>query len=323
MKRIGITLGDPAGVGPEILVRCWRDGQLGGIIPVIYGERSALKKVEDELGWAVDCSLRSSATEAREGVLNWIDTGILSVGEIPTGEINAGCGAAALRAIDLAGEAALAGEIEAVTTLPVNKEACRMVDPDFQGHTERFAGMCGCEDFIMLFASPRMIVSLVTIHVSLRQAIESLTVERIVKTARLTAPEVLRLRGSANLVIPGLNPHAGEGGAFGREEIETIIPAVEQLKAEGYDVEGPFSPDTLFGKLLDGTYDAAVCLYHDQGLIPMKLDGFAEAVNITAGLPIVRTSVDHGTAFDIAYTGKASGENFLAAVTMAQLLAEN
>jgi 4-hydroxythreonine-4-phosphate dehydrogenase len=208
-----------------------------------------------------------------------------------------------------------------VVTLPINKHAVALTRPGFEGHTEFLAAICETADYTMMLASARMIVTHVSTHVSLREAVERTRRDRILTVIRLTVDATRRLRGKARLAVAALNPHAGEAGAFGREEITEIAPAVEAARAEGIDAHGPIPSDTLFMKALAGEYDAVVCMYHDQGHIAMKLRDFKEAVNVTVGLPIVRTSVDHGTAFDIAYQGRASIDNFLTAMEMARQLA--
>lgn len=317
---IGITLGDACGVGPEILLRAWHAGQLKHPC-VVFGDRAPLELAAEKLQMAAPLHVIARPGEAQRGALNLVDLGLLRREDITIGKVSAGCGSAALRYIRTATKAAQAGGIEGIVTLPVNKEACRLSESDFEGHTELIAGMCGIEDYTMMLVSPKMIVTHVSTHVSLRDAIDRVTRDRILTVTRLTQSAVLGLRGRARIAIAGMNPHAGEHGAFGREEIEEIEPAVAAAQRAGIDAHGPIPADTLFMKLLSGQYDAAVCMYHDQGHIPMKLHGFADAVNITLGLPIIRTSVDHGTAFDIAYRGIASTENFAIAVEMAIRLA--
>lgn len=316
---IGITQGDACGVGPEILLRSWSAGRLPESL-IVFGDRSVLEFASERLGLDVDLHEIGEANAAQPGVLNLVDLGRLRRKDITIGRISEACGAAAVSYVEAATRAALKGEISGFVTLPINKEASRMTRGDFEGHTELIAGICGVSDYTMMLASPRMIVTHVSTHVSLRAAIERVKADRILKVARLTRDAAEALRGRSRLAIAGLNPHAGEHGAFGTEDIEEILPAVESARKEGIDAHGPIPADTLFMQVLNGGFDAAICMYHDQGHVPMKLNGFADAVNVTLGLPIVRTSVDHGTAFDIAYQGKASIENFLIAVEMADQL---
>lgn len=317
---IGITLGDACGVGPEILLRAWTAGSLRETC-VVFGDAAALKLASRLLNLPLDLNCITSPKQAAPGRLNLVDAGLLTEADITIGKLSGKCGAAAVAYVEAATRAALDGTVRAFTTLPINKEACRETRPDFEGHTELIAGMCGITDYTMMLASPKMIVTHVSTHVPLSEAIARVKADRILTVARLTAPAAKALRGRAKIAIAGLNPHAGEHGAFGTEDMEHIAPAVAQARAEGIDAHGPIPADTLFMKVIDGAYDAVVCMYHDQGHVPMKLHGFKDAVNVTLGLPIIRTSVDHGTAFDIAYKGIASLENFTIALEMAVKLA--
>jgi 4-hydroxythreonine-4-phosphate dehydrogenase len=221
-----------------------------------------------------------------------------------------------------AAQAALAGEIKAVVTLPVNKEAIQLSDPGFTGHTELIGEICGVPDVTIMLASEHLMVTHVSTHCSLRQAVERVTPERVRTIIRMTCEAVNRLKPGARIAVAGLNPHAGEGGSFGDEEIRVIRPAVEWAQAQGWPVEGPLPPDTVFFLAVrKRRYDAVVCMYHDQGHIPLKLLDFEAGVNVTLGLPIIRTSVDHGTAFDIAGHGVASTSSLMAAVHFALRMA--
>jgi 4-hydroxythreonine-4-phosphate dehydrogenase len=204
----------------------------------------------------------------------------------------------------------------------MNKEATQLSDPVFTGHTELIASLCGVEDATIMLASEQLIVTHVSTHVSLREAIERVKRERVQRIIRMTCEAVARLRVNPRVAVAGLNPHAGESGLFGREEIEEIRPAVEWAQREGLPVEGPLPPDTVFYlAIARKRFDAVVCMYHDQGHIPLKLLDFEGGVNVTLGLPIIRTSVDHGTAFDIAWKGVASTKSLVAALELAAKLA--
>jgi 4-hydroxythreonine-4-phosphate dehydrogenase len=318
---IGVTLGDANGVGPEIVLKAWREA----LVPrgfVVYGEGAALRHYNDRLGYAVPLRAVARPEEAREDALSVIDTGMLAERDIQPGVLSAAAGRAAREAVVRAARAALAGQIDAVVTLPVNKQAIQMSDPDFTGHTELLGEVCGVDDVTILLASEQLMVTHVSTHCSLREAIERVTPERLDRILELTCEAVLRLKPGARIAVAGLNPHAGEGGAFGDEEIRLIAPAVERARARGRPVEGPLPPDTVFYLAVRrGRFDAVVCMYHDQGHIPLKLLDFEGGVNVTLGLPIVRTSVDHGTAFDIAGRGIASPRSFAAAFRMAEKLA--
>ena len=209
-----------------------------------------------------------------------------------------------------------------MVTLPMNKEATQLSDPAFVGHTELIGNVCGVADVTIMLVSDQLIVTHVTTHVSLREAIQRVRQDRVRKILELTSGAVTRLRDNPRIAVAGLNPHAGEHGLFGREEIEEIEPAVEWAQAQGMPVEGPIPPDTLFYLAVRRKrYDAIVCMYHDQGHIPLKLLDFEGGVNVALGLPIIRTSVDHGTAFDIAYQGVASTKSLVAALDLAVRLA--
>lgn len=319
---IGVTLGDANGVGPEILLKAWREG----LVPrrfVAYGEAAALRFYNDRLGYGVPLRTVAAPFETCEDSLCVIDTGLLAERDVQPGLLSAAAGRAAREAVVRAARAALAGEIDAVVTLPVNKQAIQLADPGFTGHTELLGEICGARDVTILLASDQLMVTHVSTHCSLREAIQRVTPERLDRILALTCEAVLRLKPAARIAVAGLNPHAGEGGAFGDEEIRIIAPAVERARARGWPVEGPLPPDTVFHLAVRrGRFDAVVCMYHDQGHIPLKLLDFEGGVNVTLGLPIVRTSVDHGTAFDIAAKGVASPASFAAAFRMAERLAE-
>lgn len=320
-KRIGISMGDSSGVGPEILLKAAKENQIP--VPyVVYGDLAALQKGNEQ--FALGLELQSVATPADciDGKVNVIDEQILRAADLTPGRINAKSGEAARAYVIRATKAALAGEIAAIVTLPMNKEATQLTDPGFTGHTELIGELCGSDDVTIMLASPDLIVTHVSTHCSLRQAIERCKKERISKIIELTVHAVGRLLPQARIAVAGLNPHAGENGLFGTEEIEEIAPAVEWARSQGWNVEGPFPPDTLFYMTVRRKqFDAVVCMYHDQGHIPSKLLDFEGGVNIALGLPIVRTSVDHGTAFDIAWKGIASTTSFQAAIDMAVRLA--
>ncbi len=319
-KLIGITMGDSSGVGPEILLKA------AGDIPVpyvVYGDIAPLRQLNDQLGLGLTVASIAGAAEWQAGRVNVIDAGLLRPEDLTPGRINAASGKAAREYVVRATLAALAGEIAAIVTLPMNKEATQLTDPHFTGHTELIGELCGSDDVTIMLASPDLIATHVSTHCSLRQAIERCQQPRIRRIIELTWHAVQRLKPGARVAVAGLNPHAGENGLFGTEEIDEIRPAVEWARAQGWDVEGPLPPDTLFYLAVRRhKYEAVVCMYHDQGHIPSKLLDFEGGVNIALGLPIVRTSVDHGTAFDIAWQGIASTRSFLAALDMAIRLAE-
>ncbi|RPI09692.1 MAG: 4-hydroxythreonine-4-phosphate dehydrogenase PdxA, partial [Acidobacteriales bacterium] len=273
-------------------------------------------------GFGVALRQACAAEDHAEGSLNVVDLNRLSVDDLSIGRISAASGAAARDYVVAATRAALAREITAMVTLPMNKEATELSDPGFTGHTELIASLCGAADVTIMLASERLIATHVSTHVSLREAIERVKRDRVAKIIQLTCEAVARLKPSFRVAVAGLNPHAGENGLFGREEIEEIQPAIAWAQAQGLPVEGPFPPDTVFYMaVVKKRFDAVVCMYHDQGHIPLKLVDFEGGVNTTLGLPIIRTSVDHGTAFDIAWKGVASTKSMVAALEMAAKLA--
>jgi 4-hydroxythreonine-4-phosphate dehydrogenase len=301
---IAITMGDSSGVGPEIILHAFRKGELPEDF-VVVGDYSILNACDRMLDYGVPLRRAEGARDVRAGFVNVLDLRLLGEDDLRPGQLSEASGRAALMYVERATRLALDGEVSAEVTLPMNKEATRLSDPTFTGHTGYIAALCGREKYTLMLASSKLIVTHVSTHVSLRRAIESVTRGQVLDVIRLTHEVLPKLRASARIAVAGLNPHAGEHGAFGVEEEEEIVPAIEEARREGVEVFGPFPPDTVFMDALKGRYDAVVCMYHDQGHIPMKVLDFEGGINVTLGLPIVRTSVDHGTAFDIAYKGVA------------------
>jgi len=316
---LAVSMGDPAGVGPEIVLQAFRQGAVAEGFLVV-GDTDVLEACAAALSLRLPIRSISGPGDLQPGCLNVMDAGAIRRADFTPGKVFRECGAAARSYVEAGVRLALEGAVEALVTLPVNKEAVRLSDPGFSGHTELIAGLCNARRVAMLLYSPRLAVSHVSTHVSLRQAIEAVRPQRVEEVIHLTAAFLSRLGGRARLAVAGLNPHAGEAGAFGSEEQQVITPAVEAARARGVDVAGPLPPDTVFIRAERGEFDAVVCMYHDQGHIPMKLLDFDGAVNVTLGLPIVRTSVDHGTAFDIAWKGTASTKSYVAAVALARRL---
>ena len=316
-----VTMGDSSGVGPEILLKAATENRIA--VPyVVYGDLVPLQKLNQDLGLGLELAAIAQPAEWREGRVNVVDLGLLRTGDLAPGRISAASGKAAREYVVRATHAALAKEITAIVTLPMNKEATQLSDPHFTGHTELIGELCGSDDVTIMLASPDLIATHVSTHCSLLQAIERCKQPRIRRIIELTWHAVQRLKPGARVAVAGLNPHAGENGLFGMEEITEIRPAVEWAQAQGWNVEGPLPSDTLFYMAVRRKkYDAVVCMYHDQGHIPSKLLDFEGGVNIALGLPIIRTSVDHGTAFDIAWKGIASTHSFEAALDMAIRLA--
>lgn len=316
----GITMGDASGVGPEILLKAFVAGELPQPF-VAYGDLEALRFYNERLGYGVATHTVDKPAEYRPGPLNVVDQAMLRMGDVTPGKLNAEAGQAAREYVIAATHAALGREIAAMVTLPMNKEATCLTDPGFTGHTELIGALCGSKDVTIMLASDALIVTHVSTHVSLLNAIRNAKQRRIKTIIQLTVDAVRKLVPNPRIAVAGLNPHAGEHGLFGNEEVEEIIPAVEWAQAQGYPVEGPLPPDTVFYLAVRRKkFDAIVCMYHDQGHIPSKLLDFEGGVNIALGLPIVRTSVDHGTAFDIAGRGGASTHSLVRAVEFAKKL---
>ena len=312
LPRIAVTMGDPAGVGPELCLRLLADERVREwCVPVVFGDAGVLDRVAKQLGWP---------QPDPAGVL---DLKAIDAAAVVPGAVSAACGRAAYEYVTTAIGEALAGRVDAITTAPLNKEALHTAGFPYPGHTEILAARTNAGRSCMMLTADAITCSLVTVHVGYREVPALLTVERILDTIELTAAAMERIRGKTpRLLVCGLNPHAGEHGLFGdREEERIIAPAIAAARAKGIDAAGPLPPDTAFLPKYRATTDAYVCMYHDQGLIPLKALAFEDAVNVTLGLPIVRTSVDHGTAFDIAWRGVADVSSLVQAVKLAARLA--
>jgi 4-hydroxythreonine-4-phosphate dehydrogenase len=313
----GITIGDSSGIGPEILLKAWAHGEIRHTA-IAFGDLGALDHYNRTLGYGVELRPIASPADYTPGPLNVVDHSLLAASDIRPGELSAASGAAARAYVVSATQSALAGEIAAMVTLPMNKEATQLTDPVFTGHTELIGELCGSDDVTIMLASDQLIVTHVSTHMSLQNAIHAAKRERIQTILRLTWDAVSRLMPNPRIAVAGLNPHAGENGLFGEEEIREIRPAVEWAQAQGMPVDGPYPPDTVFYMAVrKRKFDAIVCMYHDQGHVPLKLLDFENGVNVALGLPIIRTSVDHGTAFDIAGKGIASTVSLIRALDFA------
>jgi 4-phospho-D-threonate 3-dehydrogenase / 4-phospho-D-erythronate 3-dehydrogenase len=323
---IGITMGDPVGIGPEIIAKVLADPELQTVCrPVIFGDRRVIAHELHKLGSSKE--LQPCATFARSmsgPYPELIAVSALDPTEVVPGRPTPATSAAMASAIIEAVRYARAGEIDAIVTAPINKQALNQAGYDYPGHTEMLAHLTGASDVVMMLAGERLRVVLVTIHCALADVPGRLSIEAIAKVATTTNTALKRYftRGTVpRIAIAGLNPHAGENALFGCEEQTIIGPAIEHLRAQGLNVSGPHPPDTVFYAAARGDYDVVVCMYHDQGLIPLKLLHFEDGVNITLGLPIIRTSVDHGTAYDIAGRGLASPASLLSALKTAASMA--
>ncbi len=320
-ELFGITIGDSSGVGPEILLKSFAEGSVKAGV-VAFGDIGVMEYYNQRLNLGVPMRKISRPAEYLAGPMNVIDARLLSLQDVEPGKMTAKSGQAAREYVVAAARAALAGQIAAIVTLPMNKEATQLSDPHFTGHTELIGEVCSASDVTIMLVSEQLVVTHVSTHVSLQRAIALAKKDRIVKIIQLTCDAMWRLKTNPRIAVAGLNPHAGENGLFGDEEIREIKPAVELARSHGLPVEGPFPPDTLFYLAVQKhKYDAIVCMYHDQGHVPLKLLDFEGGVNVTLGLPIIRTSVDHGTAFDIAGQGLASTASFIQAMNLAIRLA--
>ena len=323
---IGITMGDPVGIGPEITVKALSSPDLYNVCrPLVLGDKGVLDWASLRMGPAPSMNPISDPAQGRyePGLIDVADLSALDCKRLLPGAPTRETGRAMVHYIMRAIEWAMEGKIGGVATGPIHKGAMNAAGFSYNGHTEIFAEKTGTREYVMMLAGTRLRVVLVTIHTALSKVPAAITEERILSTIRVTHKALIERFGipRPRLCVAALNPHAGEEGLFGDEEEKIIIPAVKKAKAEGMSVTGPCPADTLFYHAVKGGCDAVVCMYHDQGLIPFKLLHFEDGVNTTLGLPIVRTSVDHGTAYDIAGTGKAGAESLMAAVRMAAVQA--
>ena len=324
--RTGITMGDPSGIGPEIILKSFRNSKLRNSRIIVIGDYRVMLAAYDMLritSFRLNRIPNAGAGLFNKEVLNILDLDLLNMDELQPGRVQAASGKAAYECIRKAVELAENKDIDAIVTAPINKEALHLGGHKFPGHTEIFANLTGTKDYAMLLYDKKLSVIHVSTHVSLLQAISGLRQERIEKVIELAHKSMKMLcRDEPRIAVAGINPHAGENGLFGDEEINKIIPAVNNMKVKGINVEGPIPPDTVFLQAVKGKFDVVVAMYHDQGHIPLKLLGFDSGVNVTVGLPFIRTSVDHGTAFDIAWQGKASENSMVEAIKLSMKLAQ-
>ncbi len=325
--RLAITMGDPAGIGPEIVVKALAQATaLESAIPVVVGDLAVLGQATEITGTHLIFRERSASDAfGREGsAIDVIDLRNVDAARLKRGEVSAQAGKAAFEYVETATRLALSGSVGGVVTAPLNKEALALAGHRGVGHTELIAEFCGVprSAVAMMLASDRLRVVHVSTHVPLSRAVQLVETDRIVRVAKLAAVATSEIVGRPpRIAIAGLNPHAGEHGLFGSEDEEQIAPAVKRLRVEGFDVAGPIPPDTVFMRATEGHFDVVIAMYHDQGHIPSKLVGLSETVNVTLGLPVIRTSVDHGTAFDIAGTGTADATNLVVAYRLAARMA--
>jgi 4-hydroxythreonine-4-phosphate dehydrogenase len=305
--RIAVTIGEPAGIGPEITLKSLLSEEATGICrPLIVGSAAVIEEAAEKLSIAINPSVEI------------LDVGDIRGRDFPRGRSTAEGGRDCAAYIRKAVELALSREVDAIVTAPISKESLKMAGIGWPGHTEMLAELTGTKDFAMVLCGGPIRVILVTIHTALSNVPALITRERVLKTI-IMAKRTCAVMGieKPRIAVAGLNPHAGEAGIFGREEIEAISPAVEDACKMGIPVFGPFPPDALFNKVYKGEFDLVVCMYHDQGLIPLKMIALDKGVNITVGLPFIRTSPDHGTAYDIAWKGIADPSSMIEAIKTA------
>jgi len=319
---IGITMGDPVGIGPEIIFKALSSPSIYKTCkPLVIGDLGVLELAKKSTSSTLkikDVKIPVSGAY-KYGLIDVLCLSKLNKDKISWGKPSVQTGKAMIKYITAAIDIANSGDIGAIVTCPINKAAMQKAGSRFSGHTELFADRTKTKSFAMMLAGRRLRVVLVTIHIPLKNVSAELSKERILKTIQITWDALHNKFGfeKPRIAVAGLNPHAGEKRMFGDEEEKIISPAIDSARKKGFHVSGPFPPDTVFYHAANGRYDAVVCMYHDQGLIPFKLLHFTDGVNTTLGLPIIRTSVDHGTAYDIAGTGKADPGSLVAAINMA------
>jgi 4-hydroxythreonine-4-phosphate dehydrogenase len=321
---IGITMGDPSGIGPEIILKSFEKPTIRRSKIVVIGDYNIMHAMYNILkikSFTLRKILLINECKFNSETLNILDLGIDDAMEFRRGVVHAVSGKVAFEAIRKAVEMANKNEIDSIVTAPLNKEALHLAGFKYPGHTEILADLTGTQDYAMLLHDKKLTVIHVSTHVSLFEAITGLKQERIEKVIEM-ANEIMKRLGISQprIAVAGLNPHSGENGLFGKEEIEKIIPAIRNMKNKNINVEGPCPPDTVFLQAVKGKYDIVVAMYHDQGHIPLKLLGFDSGVNMTVGLPFIRTSVDHGTAFEIAWQGKANDKSMVEAIKLSNKL---
>jgi len=324
-----ISMGDPTGVGPEIILQALQSAELSIDHPLlIAGDLGVLRRAASVLNLPFEAREHATGLATHEIRVGKASCLLCNLTELPADSLRYGrptraCGEAMVRYIEWGLARCQSGEAAALVTCPINKAAVREAGFDFPGHTELLAERCDVEKVVMMLAGPRLRVALVTTHLALSQVPAALSAAEILETIRITDRSLKDWFGMERprLAVLALNPHAGEGGHFGDEEARLILPAIERAKAEGIAASGPHSADTLFHFALQGHFDAVICMYHDQGLIPLKMLHFEDGINLTLGLPVVRTSVDHGTAYDLAGTGRADCRSLLEAIRQADRMA--
>jgi len=323
---LAVTLGDPAGTGPELITQAFAQSEVTAVCrPVVIGDVAVVRAATALTGAKLPVRIIASPAEAGDGsTLDVVDLANVDPAQWVRGKVSAHCGQAAYEAIKRSVDFTLAGSAHAVVTSAINKAALHAAGHSYDGHTELLAELCGKPKVTMMLVADKLRVCHVSTHVSLREAIERVKPERIVSVIKIARAGVQELGiADPHIAVAGLNPHAGEGGIFGDEEIKFITPAIEQAKALGFRVSGPYAGDTVFFRTLQGQFDCAIAMYHDQGHVAAKMLGIWLGVNVTLGLPIIRTSVEHGTDFDNAGTGRGDPRSLVAALKLAATIAGN
>lgn len=328
MLPLAITMGCPAGIGPEIILKYFTDSHVNQHLPtIVVGDITVFNYYAKKLN--INCNIvpwfPGDKVPSTKSIIPVYQTSTLTEGSIHPGMFSKETAVAMASAITSAVDGIKNGLFSGLCTCPISKEALQKSGHLYPGHTEMLAHLTECNDHVMMLAGNTLRVTLATIHCGIKQVSGLLNKESLLKLYQTThrSLQVDFDIPSPKLAVAALNPHAGEGGMFGNEEIEIISPSIEMAKKEGMELHGPFPPDTIFFKAARGEYDAVICMYHDQGLIPFKLLHFEDGVNVTLGLPIVRTSVDHGTAYDIAGKGIADSTSLAAATQLANQIISN
>jgi len=324
---LGITMGDPAGIGPEICAKALISPEVQKMANcLIIGDRKSIRqglKIARTEGIEINSIKNVFEAKFIPGTIDVLDLNNVDIARLKLGQVSKPAGKAAVEYIEKAIELAKEGTIDAIVTAPINKEAIQKAGYKYQGHTELLASRTKSKKYAMMFVSEKFWVMLATTHIPLRKVSGQLKKAKIVNLIKLAHETLFNLRGKEPKIgVAGLNPHAGESGIFGNEEIKIIKPAVDEAKKLGINVTGPISPDAIFYLANVGMFDMVIAMYHDQGLIPMKLLSFSHSVNVTVGLPIIRTSVDHGTGFDIAGKGWANPTSMIEAIKVATYFAQ-
>lgn len=317
---IGISLGDPAGIGPEIVAKTFQEKEVYDICnPFLVGDQKVVEQAIEITGLDLKIHVveKVEDSEFTYGTIDMLDLNNIEIDKFKFGQVNAMCGQAAFEYIKKAVELAMNKKVDAIATTPINKESLRAAGVPYIGHTEILADLSGVEDPLTMFEVRNLRVFFLSRHMSLRDACDAVTYDRVLDYIKRCTEAMKRLGVEGTLAVAGLNPHSGEHGLFGNEEVEHVIPAIEEAKKQGYDMVGPIGADSVFSQALHGKYAAVLSLYHDQGHIATKTLDFERTISITNSMPFLRTSVDHGTAFDIAGKNIASAVSMIEAVKLA------